>query len=148
MNVSKLVVLSEGNPDEVFLFLRAVQKVGIQNPVRVLSDTRELKSYLLAEVPYQDRRLFPFPALVFLDLDDRAGTPEPFLKWLRSESPCPNLLVVGLSDIERPANIQRLFDLGMNAFFVKRLNPVETVSMIKNLDFLDDILETRRDVAV
>lgn len=148
MNASKLVLLVEENPDDAFLFLRAVQKVGIRNPVQLLPGIKELRAYLAGESRYQDRTAFPLPALIFLGVDDRINPPEPFLEWLRQESSCPNLLVVGLGDVENPTRIQRLFDLGMNAFFLKQLNPLETVSLIQELDFMDEILETRADIAI
>ena len=148
MNASKLVLLAEENPDDAFLFLRAVQKVGIRNPVQLLSGTNELRAYLLGESPYHDRSSFPLPGLVFLSVDDRVNPPEPFLQWLRQESSSPNLLVVGLGDVENPTRIQKLFDLGMNAFFLKQLDPTATVSLIQELDFMDEILETRADIAI
>jgi CheY-like chemotaxis protein len=141
MNNSKLVILVEPELKEVLLFEWAMKRLHVRNPVRVMQKTRELREYLEGEGPYSNRELFPLPRVILLDLDLPGLEAASFLHWLRNESGCRDILVIGMSHFEVSRRVQAFFDLGLNAFFQQRINLEETMSCLKGMELLQDILD-------
>jgi DNA-binding NarL/FixJ family response regulator len=128
---------------EVLLFEWAIKRLHVRNPVRVMKNTSELRGYLDGQGPYANRELFPLPAVVLLDLDLPGLEAANFLCWLRSDSLCKKLPVIGFSDFEVSRRIQAFMTLGMNGFFQKRLNLDDTLECLRNLELLDRVFQKR-----
>jgi DNA-binding NarL/FixJ family response regulator len=143
MNNSKLIVMVEPKLKEVLLFEWAIKRLHVRNPVRVMKNTAELRGYLDGQGPYANRELFPLPAIVLLDLDLPGLEAANFLCWLRSDSTCKKLPVVGFSDFEVSKRVQAFMTLGMNGFFQKRLNLDDTLECLRNLELLENVFEKR-----
>ncbi|HUR44430.1 MAG TPA: hypothetical protein VMZ27_01045 [Candidatus Saccharimonadales bacterium] len=143
MNDSKLIVMVEPKLKEVLLFEWAIKRLHVRNPIRVMKNTIELRGYLDGLGPYANRELFPLPAVVLLDLDLPGLEAANFLCWLRSESECQTLPVVGFSDFEVSRRVQAFLSLGMNGFFQKRLDLEQTLECLRNLALLQTVFEKR-----
>ncbi len=148
MNNSKLIVLVEPQLKEVLLFEWAMKRLHVRNPVRVMQKTDELRDYLLGDGPYGNRELFPLPAAILLDLDLPGMESANFVFWLRNESNCPDIPVIGVSDFEVSRRVQAFFDLGLTSFFQKRLNLEDTLECLRRLESLEDVLETDHQEAL
>ena len=83
--------------------------------------------------------------LIILDLDMPAYTACELLDWIRSRWQFDSVPVVALSDGIPDPQLQRLYDRGINAFFRKRMDVVETALLIRDTEFLDEVVELRRD---
>lgn len=143
MNDSKLIVMVEPKLKEVLLFEWAIKRLHVRNPVRVMKNTVELRGYLDGSGPYANRELFPLPAVVLLDLDLPGLEAANFLCWLRSESGCRTMPVIGFSDFEVSRRVQAFMSLGMNGFFQKRLDLEQTLECLRNLALLQTVFEKR-----
>jgi CheY-like chemotaxis protein len=148
MNNSKLIVLVEPQLKEVLLFEWAMKRLHVRNPVRVMQKTDELRDYLCGEGPYGNRELFPLPAAILLDLDLPGLESANFVHWLRSESDCRHIPIIGVSDFEVSRRVQAFFDLGLSSFFQKRLNLEDTLECLRGLESLEEVLETESQEAV
>lgn len=68
-NVSKYpILLVEDNHDDILFIRRAFNKAQIINPLKVVEDGEEAMAYLLGQGRFGDRKEYPFPALILLDL--------------------------------------------------------------------------------
>jgi DNA-binding NarL/FixJ family response regulator len=141
MNNSKLIVLVEPEPKEVLLFECAMKRLRVRNPVRVMQKTRELRDYLEGEGPYKNRELFPMPRVILLDLDLPGLEAANFLHWLRKKFDYTDILVIGVSNFEVSRRVRAFFDLGMNAFFQKRVNLDDTLKCLREIELLDEVLD-------
>ena len=144
MRSSNLILLVEPEQQEVSLFEKAIRRQGITNPFRVLPHIDEVKKYLRGAGLYENRELFPLPALLFLNLDGRKENVRNFLFWLRNASPVKELVVVGLSHFEHRTEVQQLLDMGLNGFFIKGRDTFETLQLVQDLELLEDILSRER----
>jgi len=63
-----LVLIVEGNEDDVFFLHRAFKKAEIVNPVQVVSTGHDAMAYLAGTDPYSNWEKFPLPSIVLLDL--------------------------------------------------------------------------------
>src|SRR5690348_4496298 len=66
--MNQALLLVEDSEHDVFLMKRALKQAEIENPVYVVSDGERAIEYLSGNGEFKDRNLYPFPALVFLDL--------------------------------------------------------------------------------
>lgn len=113
------ILLVEDNEDEVFMMRRAFRKANISNPLQVVVDGVDAVEYLEGTGKFMDRGKFPFPGVVFLDLNlPKKGGLE-VLQHVRQQPQLRKLVVNILSSSTRPADIERAAFLGANAYFVK-----------------------------
>ena len=88
-----LPLLVEDDPDQALLLKRAFEKTSLPFPLPVLNDGDSAISYLLGSGPFGDRRVYPYPNLLLLDLNLPKVSGMDILRLLRSE-PVPARLCV------------------------------------------------------
>jgi two-component system response regulator len=108
----------EDDPNDVFLFQRAMTKVGVTNPIQVATDGQQAIDYLSGAGKFADRETFPLPCLVLLDLKLPYVMGLDVLKWIRAQ-PGAARVVVLLSASGQEADIAAAYRLGANAYLVK-----------------------------
>ena len=109
----------EDDEADVFLLQYAFRQANISNPVSVVSSAQEALEYLSGLGRFADRRAFPFPNLVLLDLKlpDQNGLD--VLRWMRRQSPLKNTVVIVLTSSNLAADVERAYQCGVNSYAVK-----------------------------
>ncbi|BAT52545.1 CheY-like response regulator receiver domain protein [Nostoc sp. NIES-3756] len=128
------VLLVEDNPSDILLIQRAFRKVGITNPLQIVNDGDAAVLYLSGEEPYSDRHLYPLPVLILLDLKLPRRSGDEVLMWLRQKPGLKRLPVVVLTASRQSIDINRLYDLGVNAYMVK---PVAFDDLVEIVNILN-----------
>jgi CheY-like chemotaxis protein len=109
----------EDNEDEVFMMRRAFKKAQIPNTLQTVSNGELALDYLNGKDAFADRSRFPFPTIIFLDLNmPKLGGLE-VLEKIRASSALPKLVVHILSASTRSVDIERAAALHANGYFVK-----------------------------
>src|ERR1051326_3242244 len=105
VNVSKerLILLVEDAEEDGFLFMQAVKRAGLGNPVRVVRDGREALGYLSGAFFYADRDRFPLPRILMLDLKLPLVGGWEVLTWVREHREFADLLTVVLTSSDNIA---------------------------------------------
>jgi CheY-like chemotaxis protein len=116
---SDCILVVEDREEDVFLLEYAFKEVEIKNPVRVVADGQEAIDYLSGTGKFADRKQFPMPGLVLLDLQLPHKMGLEVLEWVRQQSELESLIVIILSSSIHEGDIQRAYELGANAFLVK-----------------------------
>lgn len=133
LSTGETILLVEDNPRDILLVKRAFHKAGITNPIQVVSDGDAAVLYLSGEAPYSDRNLYPLPAVILLDLKLPRRSGAEVLMWLRQQPILKRLPVVILTASQEYTDVNRLYDLGANAYMLKPVafdNLVEIVAII------------------
>lgn len=130
----KTILVAEDNPDDVWIMQRAVKAAEIASPVQVVQDGREAVAYLSGQGKYADREQFPIPCLVLLDLKMPYLSGLEVLRWIRTESRTPRLLVVFMTSSSDRRDIDEAYRLGANAYLVKPSEIAKLTEMLKSLD--------------
>jgi len=113
------ILLVEDNEDEVFMMQRAFRKANISNPLQIAMDGIEAVEYLEGKGKFTDRIKFPFPVVVFLDLNlPKKGGLE-VLEYARQQPQLRKVVFNILSSSTRPADIEKAAFLGANTYFIK-----------------------------
>lgn len=113
------ILLVEDDENDIYLFQRAAREAGIRNPISIAHDGQEAIDYLSSQEKFLDRVRFPLPCLIILDIKMPRRTGIEVLEWLRAEPALRKLPVIMFSSSAQPADVDRAYELGANAFIVK-----------------------------
>ena len=112
------VLLADDSPEDRYLLRNAMRSTPRLEVVAEVRDGAEAIAYLNGDGDFNNRRKFPLPHLLLLDLKMPVKDGFAVLEWLR-ERYIPNCTVVVLTDSMRPEHIKRALDLGADLFQVK-----------------------------
>jgi CheY-like chemotaxis protein len=127
------ILLVEDDIQDALLVQQALKEGAIRNPVQVVRNGQEAIDYLEGKGPYADRRGYPIPRIAVCDINMPKVNGFELLRWLRSESDVRRLPVVMMSSSNRVEDINRAYDLGVNAYLVKPRNFDEMVDVLNKL---------------
>src|SRR6185436_18139323 len=116
---SSVILLVEDNDDDVFLMKRALKSAGIVNAIQVVEDGQEAIDYLAGAGRFADRALFPYPGIVFLDLQMPRKSGFDVLAWLQSHLELTRPFIVVLSSSNSPRDSDLAAKLGAASYAVK-----------------------------
>ncbi len=128
------ILLVEDNPKDVLLIQRAFRKANIANPVQVVNDGEAAVFYLSGREPYSDRSRYPLPVLVLLDLKLPRKSGTEVLMWIRAQPGLKRLPIVVLTSSKEYADVNRVYDLGANAYMVKPVAFSALVDIVQALN--------------
>ena len=132
------VLYAEDEDNDVFLMQRAFAKAGVANPLQVVIDGAAAIRYLSGSDEFADRKRFPMPCLVLLDLNLPRRSGLEVLKWLREQGSFQKLPVVMLTSSSQDRDIGSAYVLGANGYLVKP----------PSSDKLMELVSTLRDVCL
>lgn len=131
VKTNPVVLLVEDDTFDFQLIQTALRRTpGEINLIRV-DDGDKAVAYLSGDAPYDDRKTYPFPLTMILDikLPKRSGLE--VLKWLREQTaPICRLPIVMLTSSGHQVDINRAFERGANAYFTKPESVRELTSML------------------
>jgi CheY-like chemotaxis protein len=117
------VLLVEDDLNDIFLVKRAFKLARIQNPLQVVTDGEEAIHYLRGDGKYGEREAYPLPKLIVMDIKMPRRTGFEVLEWVKgSERKLRRIPIVIVSSSDNPADINRAYELGANAYMVKPMN--------------------------
>jgi CheY-like chemotaxis protein len=131
--LSKLILLVEDNPDDVFAVKWCFRRSKISNPIHVVTHGEEAIAYLSGAAPYTDRQRYPLPFMVLLDLKLPYMSGFEVLAWIRERLALEGLVVVALTSSDESKDHQRAYSLGARSYLVKPPEPDGLRDLIDSL---------------
>lgn len=119
MDERATILVVEDDPNDLFFLKRAFSTVQAKCLMQAVADGAEAIDYLRGVDDYADRRLFPIPTLILMDLKMPRVNGFEFLAWLRREPGVRTIPVVVFSSSNLPEDVKRAYELGANSFVVK-----------------------------
>jgi CheY-like chemotaxis protein len=116
------ILIVEDDSGDAFFLEKAFERILANCAVHRVSDGVEAKDYLQGTGKFSDRRAFPLPSVILLDLRMPKMDGFEFLAWLRND---PNLRIIPAvvySSSDNPADVRRAYEMGANSFLHKRLS--------------------------
>ncbi|HEU4952186.1 MAG TPA: response regulator [Holophagaceae bacterium] len=132
MSELRRILLVEDNANDVELTLAAFEEHRLANEVVVARDGVEALDYLFCRGPHAER-VPGSPAVVLLDLKLPKVNGLEVLAAVRGEPSLQTLPIVVLTSSREEPDLQRCYDLGVNAYVVK---PVEFGDFIQAVGHL------------
>jgi CheY-like chemotaxis protein len=120
MMIENPIVLIVDDCEADVLLMRIVfERAGFVLPLQLARDGEEAISYLKGDGAYSNRKLFPLPTVMLLDLNMPRKNGFEVLTWIRRQPTLKRLRVYVLSESSRPEDIRCAYDLGANSYLVK-----------------------------
>jgi CheY-like chemotaxis protein len=113
------ILYVEDEETDVLLLQHAFSRAGITTLLKTVKDGKAAMEYLAGDGPFGDRRLYPLPELVLLDLNLPYWSGFEVLKWIRQQPHLCRLPVVVFTSSSRPDDVARAYDAGANGYLVK-----------------------------
>jgi CheY-like chemotaxis protein len=133
MNDAGIILLAEDREEDVILIKKAFAKANIRNPLSVVHNGEEAINYLAGAGQFSDRRQYPFPVLLLLDLKMPRVDGFEVLRWIKSQPSLSALRVVVLTSSGDIRDVNRAYELGANSFLVKPLDFYNTIAMAETI---------------
>ena len=116
-----ILIVEDDSADALFLE-KAFERILANCAVQRATDGEDARAYLQGTGKYEDRRAYPLPSVILLDLRMPKMDGFQFLAWLRND---PNLKIIPAvvySSSDNPADVRRAYEMGANSFLHKRLS--------------------------
>lgn len=127
------ILYVENDDNDIFLFHRALKRIGFAHRFVSLKNGREALAYLDGTGPFADRYQFPLPALLVLDLKMPELSGIDVLRWVRAHAAFATLPVLLLSSSTQPSDVEDARRLGANAYAIKPGTPQQLEAMLKSI---------------
>jgi CheY-like chemotaxis protein len=132
--MSRITILHvEDDSNDVLLLKHACDYAGVPLDVQTVDDGDQAIAYLSGIGKFADRKRFPFPALVLLDLRMPRMTGFELLDWMRGQGNLRKLPVVVLTCSQHEMDIERAYVSGANSFLIKPVAFADLVQLVKRL---------------
>ena len=113
------ILLAEDDRNDIFLMRKAFEQAGIPNPLFVVHNGQEAVDYMAGTGDYAQRKKFPLPGLMLLDLKMPWMDGFDVLIWLRKQRQFDTLPVVVLTSSHLQSDIDRSRQMGVYDYQVK-----------------------------
>jgi CheY-like chemotaxis protein len=128
------VLLVDDSEDDVFLLKRALAPHSSLQVVGWAEDGKAAIDYLSGAGQYADRKQYPWPDLIVLDLKMPGRDGYDVLKWMQGKSPRPWVAVFTASDLEEDK--RRVKELGADLYQHKAFQVEALDGFINRLEVL------------
>jgi len=117
------VLLVEDNADDVELTIRAFEKIGLTDQVKVIGDGTEALDYLLGLGAYSGQERPVLPKIILLDLSLPKTPGLEVLRRIRLSPATRDLPVVVLTVSRKEPDLLQSFTMGISDYVIKPLDP-------------------------
>lgn len=127
------ILMAEDDPDDRLLAEEALAEGQVSHPIQFVENGDELLDYLNRRGQYRNRRRFPRPGIILLDLNMPKKDGREALSEIKTDPKLRQIPVVVLTTSTAEEDILRSYDLGANSFISKPLTFEGLVEVMKLL---------------
>lgn len=128
------ILLVEDNPMDVELTLDAFREAKLKNHVHVARSGQEALNYLFGREPFGDRKLYPLPDLILLDLKLPGIDGHEVLRQIKTTPNLKRLPVVVLTSSQEDRDLVKSYDNGANSYLVKPVSAHDFLAVVEQID--------------
>ena len=133
MSDRAVFLLVDDDEDHLLLMQRALAKAKIVNPLYAVKNGQEAMLYLAGAGRYRNRKEFPLPKLVLLDLKMPGIDGFEVLRWIRHQPELNKLRVLVLTSSDAIRDVNLAYRLGANSFLVKPFDFEDLTRLIQSI---------------
>jgi CheY-like chemotaxis protein len=129
----KAILVAEDSEEDAYILKRAFQEIGCDVPLLFVRDGQEAMDYLSGEGEFDDRKTYPLPRLMLLDLKMPKMDGFDVLGWLQNHPKLKTLPVAVLTSSNHDKDVDRAYGLGANSYLVKPTSFDDFVGIVEKL---------------
>ena len=134
MKQSSVILLIENDKDFIYFLEQAFRKAEIRNPLKIARYGNEAILYMRGVGIYSDRRSYPLPSIIIIDLTNPDGSSMALLGWIRDHAEFTKVPILVLARTHQEQEVQQAFDRGANAFIPKSTDLAELTRALLSLE--------------
>lgn len=134
MTRSAHILLVEDNRMDVELTLDAFRERRLTNSVQVAGNGQLAMDYLLGAGDYANRKRYPLPDLILLDLKMPIMDGHEVLRRIKASHPLKRIPVIILSSSKEEGDLAMTYDNGANSYLVKPVSFDGFLEVVKHID--------------
>jgi CheY-like chemotaxis protein len=116
---SYTILLVEDEENDALLVRLAFKKNNISNPVQWVRDGLEAIAYLNGDGEFADRKHYPFPEVLILDLKMPRMNGLELLAWIRDHPQFRVIPTIIMSSSQLDSDVEKAYNLGANTYMIK-----------------------------
>jgi CheY-like chemotaxis protein len=128
------ILIADDDPDDRLLTQQALAEGRLMNDLRFVENGEELMDYLHNHGKYADKKKFPHPELILLDLNMPKKDGREAIKEIKADPALRRIPIVVLTTSKAEEDIFRTYDLGINSFITKPATFEALVEVMKALN--------------
>jgi CheY-like chemotaxis protein len=113
------ILLVEDNKMDIALTLDAFREAHLANKIHVAHNGEEALQYIFGEEKYSDRKTYPLPHIILLDLKMPGIDGLEVLKRIKNTETIKRIPVIILTSSKEEGDRAMSYDLGANSYLVK-----------------------------
>jgi len=129
-----VILIAEDRPDDVLLIRKALAAAKVTNPFVVLPDGEQTMAYLDGVGQYADRKMFPMPNIMLLDLKMPKMDGFEVLRAMKTRPHLQHIRVIVLTSSEDIFDVNKAYELGASSFLVKPLEFENFAGLMRTLN--------------
>jgi CheY-like chemotaxis protein len=132
----------DDSEDDSMLLQQACRKHSAAFSLHILSHGQETIDYLSGNDCYADRRRFPLPSLLLLDLKMPRKNGFEVLEWIAQQHALPDLAIAVFTASQDETDIKRAYEKGAKWYLMKPVHFRDLAGLVRSLNHW---LATRED---
>lgn len=128
------ILIADDDAEDRMLIIDALQESRLKNKIQEVENGEELLQYLRNKGKFSDKKKYPAPGLILLDLNMPKKDGREALKEIKEEKKLRSIPIVILTTSKAEEDILRTYDLGVNCYITKPVTFVGMVDVMKALN--------------
>ncbi len=141
------ILIADDDAEDRMLIMDALKESRLTNGVQSVENGEELIQYLQNKGKFTDKKKYPLPGIILLDLNMPKKDGREALKEIRADKTLKNIPIVILTTSKAEEDILKTYDLGANSFITKPVTFSSMVEVMKTLNkYWFEIVELPSDI--
>ncbi|MBK7131111.1 MAG: response regulator [Crocinitomicaceae bacterium] len=132
--ISIEILIADDDAEDRMLITDALYESRLKNNIQHVEDGEELIHYLKNEGKYSNKKQYPTPGIILLDLNMPKKDGREALKEIKSDARLSMIPVIVLTTSKAEEDIVRSYNLGVNSFITKPVSFTSMVEVMKTLN--------------
>ncbi len=128
-----IILIADDDPEDRMLAKDALEENRLSNDLHFVEDGEELLDYLKNKGRFTDRKAYPRPGLILLDLNMPKKDGREALREIKLDENLRQIPIVILTTSKAEEDIVRSYNLGVNSFITKPVTFDALVEIMKTL---------------
>lgn len=128
------ILIADDDAEDRMLIRDALMESRLKNKLQFVEDGEELMNFLFNKGKFEDKKKYPLPGLILLDLNMPRKDGREALKEIKSDPTLRKIPVVVLTTSKAEEDILRTYDLGVSSFITKPVHFNSLVDIMQTLN--------------
>ena len=128
------ILIADDDAEDTMLIRDALKESRLKNGIQSVEDGEELMQYLRNEGKYSNKKKYPTPGIVLLDLNMPKMDGREALKEIKADKNLRTIPIVILTTSKAEEDILKTYNLGVSSFITKPVKFSTMVDVMKTLN--------------